>query len=142
MTTENLRHLLEDFYAGNTTPDDERMLREYFTTHTEVSKEFLSDAAMFRAMDAVVNTPVPSDLDLRIESATVGHHRQRTVKFPLFGSVAAAVAAVFVMIGISRTPAPYREVSDPEEAKEIALQVSQKLQKNVDKLKLLNNINI
>lgn len=141
MTIEKLRQLLDEFYAGQSNPARELELREYFATHADVDSEFAADAALFRAMDSA-SADMPADLGARIERATVGRRARRVLRLPLIGSVAAAAAVVLILVSIAPSQSPYREVTDPAEATEIAMQVSQKLQKNVNKLKLLNNINI
>ncbi|MCM1310364.1 MAG: hypothetical protein NC301_04975 [Bacteroides sp.] len=141
MNKEQLRKYLDDFYNGTATPEQERLLSEYFLSAASVDEEFRADAEMFRAVSAA--TTVPENLERRIVDATIGRKRKiRAVRFYRLTWVAASIAVVMILVGTFRTPSPYHEVSDPQEAKEIALQVTQKLQKNIDKLEILKNINI
>ncbi len=137
MNTEQLRKHLDAFYAGESTPEQERELREYFAGAYDIADEFRADAAMFRAMtDAAA--PVPEDMEQRILAATT---RRRPVHSrSIFLAVAAAAAVALLLVIQAPSPSPYREVTDPAEAEAIVLDVTAKLQKTADKLAILNNL--
>lgn len=138
MNTEQLRKHLDAFYAGESTPEQERELREYFAGAYDIADEFRADAAMFRAMtDAAA--PVPEDMEQRILAATTGRRTARHSR-SIFLAVAAAAAVALLLVIQAPSPSPYREVTDPAEAEAIVLDVTAKLQKTADKLAILNNL--
>lgn len=144
MTEKELKQYLEAFYAGESTIEMERALTDYFLTATEVPAELQADAAMFRAMGRI-ESDVPADLEHRIIDATVNRAPKRIFRRTLpFGMAAAAAAALLLVTLHNAEPAasPYREVTDPDEAGAIAMQVGEKLLKTVDKLTILNNLPI
>lgn len=137
MNTEQLRKQLDAFYAGESTPQQERELREYFAGAHDIADEFRADAAMFRAINDAA-AEVPQDMEQRILAATT---RRRPVhRRSIFLAVAAAAAVALILVIQAPSPSPYREVTDPAEAEAIVLDVTAKLQKTADKLAILNNL--
>lgn len=137
MNTEQLRKQLDAFYAGESTPQQERELREYFAGAHDIADEFRADAAMFRAINDAA-AEVPQDMEQRILAATT---RRRPVhRRSIFLAVAAAAAVALILVIHAPSPSPYREVTDPAEAEAIVLDVTAKLQKTADKLAILNNL--
>lgn len=134
MTYSQLKKLLDIFYEGESTPEQEKELREYFASESNIPEEFRADAELFRAMDAPCQ--IPAGLEARIIDATIG--RRRIHHWPWLSAAAAAV----IMLVLSTPPESgnYREVTDLAEAEAITVQVAQTLNKSVSKLEILNNL--
>ncbi len=98
MTTSRLRKLLEAYYGGTTTPQEEQMLREYFAQAADVPAEFRIDAAMFKAMSYIEETHMPDDLEQRILATTVEKpSRPALIRWLPYAGVAAAVAVILTL---------------------------------------------
>ena len=113
----DIRHILDLYYEGKSSADDEALLREYFAGD-EVDDEFAS-------------IEVPSDLEQRLNAAVdswadsekqkVESKRQfRLVKFiPTIG-IAASIAILFVIgslvMNIGQTREPADTFTNPEDA--------------------------
>lgn len=142
MNEEHIRQLLDAFYSGSASAEQEEQLRGFFASLADVPEEFKADAAMFRAMQQVSDSTgnVPADLEERILDATVRRpsgSRIRRLLLPIIG--AAAAVALILAIGLRPDAAPtlgeqseladanYREVTDPSEAEAISRMLARKL---------------
>ena len=168
---EEIRKMLDRFYRGETSLEDEKILEEYFSS-TTVSEEFIPDKDLFRALknenESVI---VPGNLNQNILASIdeVERKATRTRRISLF-SLSGLAAGLLVMIAVYlfyiRTDGPSLFASsqmtdtfeDPleayEEAKRTLAFVSAKLNngthelehvrkvtKTVDPLKSLSKIN-
>ncbi len=126
---DGIGRLLELYYEGETSPEQEDTLMDYFAACEDVPEEYAADAAMFRALAesraGALPTP-PDDLEARIVARTCGRSSKMRLrdKLLIWGSaaVAAAVAAVLVLPLLSMpeldTEAPViAEVFEPEAAR-------------------------
>ncbi|MDE6225063.1 MAG: hypothetical protein K2M25_02875, partial [Muribaculaceae bacterium] len=65
----DIRHILDLYYEGKSSADDEALLRDYFAGG-EVDDEFADDKLFFDALaDANDSIEVPSDLEHRLNAA-------------------------------------------------------------------------
>ncbi|WP_028897226.1 anti-sigma factor [Prevotella sp. HUN102] len=65
MKTEDIKDLLERFYEGNTTEEEERALKEYFSAN-DIAEELKPEQVFFRALNTDDAT-VPDRLEERLE---------------------------------------------------------------------------
>ncbi len=96
MITDDLRRLLDSYYSGVSTPEEEETLRRYFSDNNVVDSEFEADAAIFRAISDLGEIQPPSGLEQRLISATVGRRRPFGVLMPVIG-IAASIAVVLCL---------------------------------------------
>lgn len=96
MITDDLRILLDSYYSGVSTPEEEETLRRYFSDNNVVDSEFEADAAIFRAISDLGEIQPPSGLEQRLISATVGRRRPFGVLMPVIG-IAASIAVVLCL---------------------------------------------
>jgi hypothetical protein len=100
-SVEEIRKRLDRFYLGETTLEEEKMLYEYFSSHT-VPEEFLPDKDLFLTMgsgeDAV---PVPEDLNQKIIDSIdrVERKATRTRRISVF-SLSGLAAGLLIMIAV------------------------------------------
>jgi hypothetical protein len=100
-SVEEIRKRLNRFYLGETTLEEEKMLYEYFSSHT-VPEEFLPDKDLFLTMgsgeDAV---PVPEDLNQKIIDSIdrVERKATRTRRISVF-SLSGLAAGLLIMIAV------------------------------------------
>lgn len=94
MTRDEIEKLLNLYYEGETTVDQESALEEYFTSAGCADADFEADARYFRAV-ASLRTAVPDDLERRILNATVEAPRRR-IRLNL--RVAMSVAASLMLL--------------------------------------------
>ncbi|HER09290.1 MAG TPA: hypothetical protein ENO20_10320 [Bacteroides sp.] len=153
-----LRKMLERFYRGETTLEEEKQLHEYFAS-TKVPEEFIPDKELFRTFqsgdDAV---SVPGDLDQKI-IASIDQAERRAVRtrrisvFSLSGLAAGlliliAVYLFFIRQDDSHSFLAANEWSDTyedpveayEEARNAMMYVSEKLNDGTEELRHIRQV--
>lgn len=95
MKTNNIKILLERYYNGETTQQEEQQIKEFFATG-DVPEEMLADKRMFDELSSAGEPEVPSYLDDKI-SRTIDAEakKHRTVRLRLLGGVAAMLCIIF-----------------------------------------------
>lgn len=100
-----INELLEKFYDGISTPEEEEILSRFFSEAERVPEEFLADMKVFQAMaESLDNVAVPENLAGKIiagidstsaarKSAGFGKFRRRTL---YYGAVAAIMALLMI----------------------------------------------
>ena len=154
---EEIRKVLERFYQGETTLEEEKQLEEYFSS-TAVPEELLPDKELFLGLtEADDQIHVPSDLNQKVLSTLEQVERKevRTRRISLF-SLSGLAAGILVLIAVYlffvRTDGPTRFASsemvdtydDPmdayEEAKRALTYVSAKLNNGTSELKHVQQV--
>ncbi len=98
---EEIRKILERFYQGESTLEEERMLEEYFSS-TTVPEELIPDKDLFQSFgggnDSIV---VPADLNQKIIDSIgqVEKKATRTRRISIF-SLSGLAAGLLVMIAV------------------------------------------
>ncbi len=128
-TIELLRQTLALYYEGETSPQQEAALKEFFLEHNDVDDEFKADRAIFVSL----NSEVPTNLEERILDATCGRKRRRHTNYWVRSAAAAVATLIVVSMVFTYQPEkiqqetveidnddPYIEITDPEEAQRIA----------------------
>jgi hypothetical protein len=98
---KEIRKMLERFYQGETTLEEERLLQDYFLS-TSVPEELLPDKDLFQSFVAgTESVEVPEDLDQRIIASIdrAEHKANRTRRISLF-SLSGLAAGLLVMIAV------------------------------------------
>jgi len=96
-----LREMLERFYRGETTLEEEKKLQDYFST-AKVPVEFIPDKELFQGLGSGDKTvPVPGDLNQRIIASIDQAERKavRTRRISLF-SLSGLAAGLLIMIAV------------------------------------------
>ena len=154
---EEIRKILDRFYQGETTLEEERMLEEYFSS-TTVPQELIPDKDLFQSIgagnDSVV---VPTDLNQKIIDA-IGHVESKATRtrrislFSLSGLAAGLLIMIAVYLFFIRTDKPELLASnqmidtfqDPmdayEEAKRALAFVSSKLNNGTNELEHVKQV--
>ncbi len=98
---KEIRKMLERFYQGETTLEEEGMLQEYFAS-TGVPEELIPDRDLFRSFnDGPDSVEVPADLNQKIIASIdrVERKENRTRRISLF-SLSGLAAGLLVMIAV------------------------------------------
>lgn len=154
---EKIRKMLERFYQGETTLEEEKFLEDYFSS-TTVPEELLPDRELFQTFGSSIGSiVVPDDLNRKILNTIDREERKetRTRRISLF-SLSGLAAGLLVMIAVYlfflRTDEPALLASneyadtfeDPmdayEEAKRTLAYVSTKLNHGTSELKHVQQV--
>jgi hypothetical protein len=98
---EEIRKMLERFYRGETSLEEEKMLQEYFAS-TSVPAELIPDRDLFQSFDEGEEAfEVPADLNQKILASIDRTERKetRTRRISLF-SLSGLAAGLLVMIAV------------------------------------------
>ena len=141
----NIEQLIKKFYEGDTTPDEERLLMDYFLNEEKVDKRWKDDRQVFRLLhDQQIQ--VPAGVSGRLEEAMMQmvetSPQSLPLRRPLFYWISGAAAVALLCIGLffttrqPPTPTMADTFSDPEEAAIVAGQalalISTQLNKGLD----------
>ena len=122
MRTEDLKELLEKYYAGETTLEEEVLLTRFFDRNI-IPEEFEAEKEIFAHYSQTGKIPEPSDdLEKKIMDAAVGQISVRTsgrLK-RIYLYISAVAAGILILAGIyfmfDRETGPADTYSDPEKA--------------------------
>jgi len=153
-----IRVLLDRFYSGETTLEEEKRLEQYFS-ETSVPEEMLPDKELFLSMESnPVDVEIPDDLNSKILQAIdkVDRKEIKTRRISLF-SLSGLAAGLLVMIsvylfflkdkpdGLLSTSTMQDTYEDPmdayEEVKKTLAFVSDKFNTGTDELKHVQQVN-
>lgn len=98
---EEIRKMLERFYRGETSLEEEKMLQEYFAS-TSVPAELIPDRDLFQSFDDGEDAfEVPADLNQKILASIdrAEHKETRTRRISLY-SLSGLAAGLLVMIAV------------------------------------------
>jgi len=155
MDTGEIKKLIEAFYNGETSAEEEQILFDYFDGEN-VAEELLDERKIFLQMNEKDNIDIPSGLEARLDSlidelARAEETKKQPKKKQLWawaGSVAAGIALlIFAGIHFSKEQNPViptvtvAETEDQqkiEEAQKALLLLSSNFNKGVDQLSLVS----
>lgn len=107
---QRLRTLLERFYDGSTTPEEEREINRLLSSAECQTEEFAADRRLFAALAAPpADTTPPPALGEKLEKMAAGHFRPRRITPPAWLRWCAAAA---ILIGVALT-LPLRNTDAP-----------------------------
>lgn len=109
MDTSEIKKLIEAFYNGDTTADEEQILFDYFSSE-DVAEDLLDEKKIFLQMNEADSINIPSDLELKLDNLIdnlnyeeeVKQHSKKKHLWIQVGSVAAGVA-LLIFAGIHFT---------------------------------------
>ena len=147
MTDEKkIEQLLADFYDGDTTPEEEKILAQFFNNH-EISEKWHTDRDLFTALYDPARISLPEGLSKRLENVIDRHIKEKTGSKTrkLYLSLLSAAAVAILCIGLFfavEKPSERDFIADtytnPEEAaiaaEQALLLVSTKLNKGLTPL--------
>jgi len=154
---EKVRKMLERFYQGETTLEEERWLQDYLSS-TTVPEEFLADRELFDVFESTAESiPVPRNLNSKIletiDRAERSQLKSRRISlYSLSGLAAGLLALVAVYVFFLRTDSPaimaqYQAndtYEDPieayEEAKKALAYVSGKLNAGTSEIRHMQQV--
>jgi hypothetical protein len=99
MTQMDIKQLLEKFYAGDTTPEEERRLKDYFLHGERVDERWEKDQTLFRALYGEAHE-MPQGVSNRLEATLrrLGENERRTTyRMRTLWCRAGSVAAVALL---------------------------------------------
>ena len=102
MIDENkIEQLLSAFYEGNTTPDEEEVLLEYFNNN-EINEKFHADRELFNALHDASRIPFPEGVSERLEHAIDKHITKKSASKIriLYISIVSAAAVILLCISL------------------------------------------
>ena len=141
----NIEQLILKFYKGETTPDEERLLTDYFLHEETVDECWKDDQQVFRLLhDRQIQ--VPADVSVRLEEAMMrmvettqqSLPRRRTLLYWISSAAAVALLCIGLFFATREPSSPKMAdtFSDPEEAARVAGQtlalISAQLNKGLD----------
>lgn len=151
MKEEKLKRLLEKYYSGESTDNDEKQLKDFFS-YRKTDDSFEADRAFFSALSDLEKMPDPSsDFENRIVKAITNIDRQRKVNIfsRHYISIIGVAAAFLLLIGsyfiFIYKAEPKDTYSDPQiayaETMKILREVSVKFNRGKAELKPLTRMN-
>ena len=141
----NIEQLLKKFYEGTSTPEEERLLTEYFLNETNVDERWKDEQKLFRLLhDSQIQVPagVSERLDKLIqqqEAQEKSSPRKRTWLYWISSAAAVALLCIGLFFAIRKPSPPLMAdtFKDPKEAALVAQQtltyMSVQLNKGLDK---------
>lgn len=130
---KDIRKLLDRFYTGETTLEEEQILQDFFNSPS-IPEELMPDRDLFRSLEtASESVPVPEDLNLKILDA-IDDQEKKAVRtrrisiYSLSGLAAGLLVVIALYVGYFREDGSGRLASnqmtdtyeDPQEAYEEA----------------------
>lgn len=117
--TEYIKSLLSKYYSGDSTLDEERLIREYFAG-AATDPELETDRMVFAAMAETVKAPdsLREAVEKHVEQESVKEIKKRLR--PRYGRIAAAAAVLLaaVTVSVHYLGRPSEPTLTPEEARE------------------------
>jgi len=139
MVEENkIEQLLNAFYSGVTTPEEEAMLSEFLNSEN-LDKERFTDRDIFNALHDTTDIPLPEGITSRLESAIDKHIEDASMQKSkiisinrLYIAISSAAAVVLLCIGLffvsEKKPFQSNYIADTySDPKEAALAAEQAL---------------
>jgi hypothetical protein len=151
MNEEELKKLIEKYYNGESTEEDERALRDYFT-NDKVTEGYLTEEIIFRFYTASEEVPEPShDFESRILSGidAVVEKKSSEIFSKRYYQLIGAAAGLLILLGsyflFNRKAEQADTFSDPviaySETIKILMQVSSQLNHGAQALEQVSKIN-
>lgn len=114
---DEIKRLLDAYYEGNTSIEQEKLLCDFFATATDLPAEFEPDRELFATLQAAIETDIdiPSDLEQRLIShidnleANETDSRKKWIKS--FAAISAA-ASIVILFVIALKFIPGKELSE------------------------------
>ena len=140
----NIEQLLQKFYEGETTAEEERQLTDYFLHEEDMDERWKDDRHVFRLLhDTLIQVPegVSGRLEeamMRITRDPVSLSRKRTFYYWISSAAAVVLLCIGLFFAIGKQPQSTMAdtFSDPEEAALVAGQtlalISAQLNKGLD----------
>jgi hypothetical protein len=98
---KKIKQLLDKFYDGQTSLEEELYLEEYFTSNS-IPEELLKDKELFVSMNAVdMQVTIPGDLNSRlIDTINEAEHKESRVKRINLYSFSGLAAGLLIILGV------------------------------------------
>lgn len=103
-----IKKLLEKFYDGTSTDNEDEILREYFSNTDEVASDLKADQILFSKLSALAEPQIPFDLDERLQAKIdewEAKEKQevrtrKSIKIPRIGAIIGVAASVLILISV------------------------------------------
>lgn len=152
MDIQKVEQLIEKYYKGETSVNEENQLVEYFNTTSDIPEHLLNEKEVFSMYAMAADEEVPIEgfmdnlekvIDDRVKVRRIGVRNKVYWITSVAASIAILVSSYFMFIN-TRSSSMY-EITDPqlayEETQKALLYVSQKLNKGTAPLSNLTLIN-
>jgi len=155
MDIKKIKEFLQKYYDGDTTLEEEEILKRYFVENPDVPQELRTEKEQFAMYDRVKNADVPfKDFEKNLESLI----DNQKVKYPVFNrrnvrfKIAALAASILILFGVYNSiryftarPKYSDTIEDPylayQETKRTLLYISEKLNYGTKELNNMSKIN-
>ena len=95
MKTDNIKILLQRYYDGDTSREEEQQLKDFFSRN-DVPEDMQADKLMFEEFASAGEPEIPSDLNERISAVIdTKAKKHRTTRLRIFGGIAAMLCIIF-----------------------------------------------
>ena len=155
MDIKEIKVLLQKYYSGDTTLNEEEILKRYLVDNPEVPEELSAEKEQFAMYCRAKNAGIPFDDFERNLEALIDNQK---VKYPVFNmrnikfKIAALAASVLILFGVYNSikyftgkPGYKDTIEDPylayQETKRTLLYVSEKLNYGTRELSNISKIN-
>jgi hypothetical protein len=155
MEIKKIKELLSKYYNGETTLNEEELLKRYFVDNADIPEELDAEKKQFKMYEEIKNADVPiKDFEKDLESLI----DKQKVKYPDFSRrkavfrIAAIAASLLILFGVYSSvkhftgrPKYHDTIEDPylayQETKRTLLYISEKLNYGTKELNNISRIN-
>ena len=100
MKTDNIKALLEKYYTGETSLDEEVQLRSALQSLDKVPEDLKADAELFSMMDALSKDSFKKDIDISPKETKVVQLEKKPTRFNLTWTMRIAAGFSMLVIGV------------------------------------------
>lgn len=100
MKTDKIKALLEKYYGGETSLEEEAMLKDSLKAIEQLPEELQADAEMFRMMDALAADSSESDITLKEEDSKIIPIDKRSPQFDTLWIMRIAAGFSLIVVGV------------------------------------------
>ena len=116
MKTDDLKQLVEKFFDGETTVEEEKVLRAYFAKEN-VPRQFVDVKSYFMALEKESEPVLEEDFDQHLFEKMEGDTtRERKIKqwaYSIMATAAAVLLLLWIGTKVSSNQLPYGTINDP-----------------------------
>jgi hypothetical protein len=154
MDTNRIRQLLASYFEGATTLDEERILRDYFTSGQQLEEDLISFKTQFTLLDETAVSPAESNalkakiMNRILSMEATGEVKTRKMPFKrllMAASIAVAIGLSVLLVIRTRNSNVKDTYADPQlayqETQKTLLYISQKLNNGLEPLNNVSKIN-
>lgn len=100
MKPDKIKSLLEKYYAGESSLEEEQLLRQELSAVNDVSEDLMADAELFTMMKALAEESTDQELDFENDSAKIVSIEPKTSPFGLSWTARIAAGFSLLVVGV------------------------------------------